>query len=149
METKEDKLTEKLKESGQKVEKAVKARREREVKGSHLLDPMKAAAEKRGLVLAEKSGFFKITGKGKGRAIYLARNGGRVDLSGFSVEAEAIAQISKEDAQAKHLGKVRGQIDFTKPDEVVLKAYDTALTELLNAPVEEPKSAAADTTTAA
>lgn len=134
-------MTEKLKEAGKLAENEAKAKRERTVRGSHLLEPMLAKVKAAGgLTAVEKSGFYKVTADGvKGKAAYLARKGGRVDLSNFTVQSEAVTQISEEDARAKHLGKVRGQIDFGKGDDVVLRAFDAALKELKVAPPETPK----------
>lgn len=128
----------KLKGAGKKAEAQKAARRERTVKGSHLLPQLLSSERTGGLTVEDKSGFTKITGKAKGRAVYVAKKGGRVDLSGFSVEAPAVTQISEEDARAKHLGKVRGMLDFNAEDATVLAAYDAALSKLEEVPAEEP-----------
>lgn len=144
--TENTELAESLVAAGQIVEKQVKVRREREVKGSHLLDPMLSLVKSRSFTVVEKSGFHKITGKAKGRAVYLAVKGGRVDLNGFSLAADAVTQISEEDAKAKHLGKVRGTIDFTKDDASVTEAFTAGLDELDKEiaveakPAKEPKA---------
>lgn len=127
--------------AGQKAEQAKAERRERTVKGAHLLNTLKETAEKAGLEIVEKSGFFQILGASKGRRVYLAKKGGRVDLSGFSVEDEAITQISETEARDKHLGKVRGMLNFDCSDEQVLAAYGLALTKLAEVVEEAPKAA--------
>lgn len=132
-------MAEKLKAAGEKAEKAKAARRERTVKGSHLLEALQARATKAELKIEDKSGFLKITGSTKGRKVYVAKKGGRVDASGFTIENAAIKQISEQEAKDKHLGKVRGQIDFDQDDASVLAAYDALLAEL-NTPVAETKS---------
>ena len=156
-ETKNTEMAEKLAAAGEKAEQAKAARRERVVKGSHLLPKLLEQATAAGLNLDEMSGFTKLTGPDKRKRVLVAKKGGRVDLSGFTVEAAAIKQISEQEARDKHLGKVRGQIDFNKADDEVLAAFSAACTELKNsvAPAvkekkEEPEAApeAAPTTEA-
>jgi hypothetical protein len=124
----------KLKKAGKKAEDQKVARRERTVKGAHLLPKIIGMLEGKGLTVEEKSGFTKVTGVAKGRAVYVAKKGGRVDLSGFTVEGPGVVQISEEDARAKHLGKVRGQLDFDQGDDAVLAACSSALERLAEAP---------------
>jgi hypothetical protein len=127
--------------AGKKAEQIKAARRERVVKGSHLLNTLQERAAAAGLKIEEKSGFLKITLEGnKGRAIYVAKKGGRCDFSGFTVDAPAVTQITEEDARQKHLGKVRGQLDFTQVDDVVLAAYGQALKVLATPEVKETKA---------
>lgn len=133
----DNEMAEKLKAAGEKAEKQKAVRRERQVRGSHLVKtsegvdgPLVTKPRDAGLEVDEKSGFLKITGATKGRAIYVAKKGGRVDLSGFTVQASAVKQITEEEARDKHLGKVRGQLDFTQADADVLAAFDLALAEL-------------------
>jgi hypothetical protein len=136
-------LGEKLQAAGKKAERAKAQRRERAVKGSHLLDKLVANAKAAKLSVEEKSGFHKVTHEGvKGKAIYIAKKGGRVDLSGFSVDSPAVRQITEADARDKHLGKVRGQLDFAQTDEAVLGAYSRALDVLVKAepPAQKPKA---------
>lgn len=123
-------MASKLKAAGKKAETQKAQRRERQVKGSHLLGALTDKAKASGLTVEDKSGFLKITGATKGRTVYVAKKGGRVDLSGFTVEAPAVKQISEADAREKHLGKVRGQLDFNASDADVLSAYDAALSQL-------------------
>ncbi len=128
-------MAQRLANAGQKAEAATEARRERTVKGSHLTEKMLGLAT--GKTVEDKSGFHKITGKGKGRSVYLAKKGGRVDASGFTVTNVAVVQISEEVAKDKHLGRVRGQIDFEKSDDEVLAAFSALVAEL---DVETPES---------
>lgn len=129
-----------LEAAGKKAEEQKAARRERVVKGAHLLGALKETAEKAGLKIEEKSGFLKISGVAKGRNVYVARKGGRVDLSGFTIEASAVKQISEQEARDKHLGKVRGMLDFDQDDKTVLKAFSAALEKL----TEEPAAPVAE-----
>jgi hypothetical protein len=46
------------------------------------------------------------------------------------LDASAVKQITEQEAKDKHLGKVRGQLDFNASDEDVLAAYGKALAEL-------------------
>ena len=156
MEKNEKELTEKLKDAGKKAVAEQKAKREKVVPGAHLVDPMKAKVDELKLTSEEIGGFIKVTGTYKGRHVYLAKKGGRADLSGFSAEADGIVQISEEEAKAKHVGKVRGTVDFGKDDATVLAAWTMALAKLTEAmpPAPEKKVRAkkepktADATTA-
>lgn len=111
--------------AGEKVVKMRTERRSKQVKGSHLLDDMLKTA--RDFDIDEKSSFYKITGKMKDKAVYVVRKGGRVDLSGFAVEHPAITTISEEEARQRHLGRVRGQINFKENDDSVMDAFTKAL----------------------
>jgi hypothetical protein len=142
-------MAEKLAAAGEKAEAQKAARRERVVKGSHLLPKLKELATAAGLETKENSGFLKINGGVKGKNVLIAKKGGRVDLSGFTVEAAAVKQLSETEAREKHLGKVRGQIDFNKTDDEVLEAFSGALVELKVAPPAPPAKAAATETPAA
>ncbi len=139
-------MAEKLQKAGEKAQKAKAERTVKLVKGATLNPAFLEKANASGAKVEEKSGFFKIAAGVKGKNLYLARKGGRVDLSGFTVTNDAVLQISEEEARAKHLGKVRGQLNFElsgtpEGDAQLLAAFDQALTELA-APlpvVEKPK----------
>ena len=136
-------MGEKLAAAGQKAEEQKNERRSRAVKGSHLTEAITTALRGSGLTEVEKTGFFQYAGPAKGRKIYVAKKGGRVDLSGFSVpDAAAVTQISEEEAKTKHLGKVRGQVNFESTDELVLEAIQAAIS-LLNEPTPEAPAKAA------
>ena len=125
--TDNDTLRERLEAAGKKVVEQKAARRERTVKGSHLNTKFIELAQAQGLTVDEMSGFVKLTGSDKSKRVLIAKKGGRVDLSGFTVELGAVRQISETEAREKHLGKVRGQLDFEKTDEEVLSAFTAAL----------------------
>ena len=129
-ETNSNEMAEKLAAAGEKAENQRRQRRERVVKGSHLLGALTEKAKAAGLTLEEKNGFLKVNGGVRGKNVYIAKKGGRVDLSGFTVDASAVKQITEQEAREKHLGKVRGQLDFDKSDEEILSAFDSALTTL-------------------
>lgn len=131
-----------LKAAGEKAEAAKNARRERVVKGSHLLPKLKELAAAAGLETKENSGFLKVNGGVKGKNVLIAKKGGRVDLSGFTVEAAAVTQLSEQEARDKHLGKVRAQLDFNKSDDEVLAAFAVAVEGLKVPNPEAPKKAA-------
>ena len=128
----------KLEAAGKLAETAQVQRREKTIKGAHLLQALVDGAKAAGLKMEEKSGFIKITGANKGHTVYVAKKGGRVDLSGFSVPSPAVTSISEEDARQKHLGKVRGMLNFERPDAEVLSAYQDALAELAKVPPPPP-----------
>lgn len=137
-------MAEKLAAATEKVEKQKAERTAKVVKGANLNPKFLELAKNAGLECAEKTGFFKLTGPVKGKVIYVARRGGRVDLSGFTIPNEAVKQISEAEAQAAHLGKVRGTLNFDLAgseagDKSLLDAFDQALTEAKVAPPAAPK----------
>jgi hypothetical protein len=142
-------MKEKLKAAGQKAEEQKTQRHQRQVKGSHLLEALLSKAKAiPGLNSEDKTGFVKITGAAKGRSVYVAKKGGRVDISGYTVDAPAVKQITEAEAREKHLGKVRGMLDFDQSDEQVLAAYEAALTKLAEASATTETKEATPTTTA-
>jgi len=136
-------MTEKLEQAGKKAETQKAERRERVVKGIHLQPVLLSKLAAAGITPEEKSGFLKAQGVAKGKTVYVAKKGGRVDLSGFTIESAAVKQITETEAREKHLGKVRGQLDFDQADDVVLAAFDAAVAVLLvpDPVVEAPKPA--------
>lgn len=125
--------------TAQKAQRTVKV-----VKGAGLNADFLAAAEARGLVREEKSGFYKLTSPAsKGKVVYLATKGGRVDLSGFTVQNPAVTQLTPEQAREKHLGKVRGQLNFDLFDQEggadQLKAAFVAALDDLAIPLPTPE----------
>jgi hypothetical protein len=145
-------LKEKLEQANKKVEKQRAERRARVIKGSHLTDTFVKLATDAGCDVRPNTGFHVIVGRyGKGRRIYVAKRGGIVDLLGFSVDHPAIRQVSKEEAQAKHMGKVQGRFLLDGPDEQIVEAFTAAvncLNEERTEPVKPPraKKVAAPTT---
>ena len=129
MEEQNKKFRKRLIAAGKKVERQRKERRQRQVKGSHLLEEMLSAAS--GFEIDEKSSYYKIMGTAKGRKVYVAVKGGRVDISGFSMDHPCVTNISADEARKRHLGSVRGQFDFTMPDPNVMEAFEKAL-QMLN-----------------
>lgn len=101
---------------------------------------MKVAAEY-GIAPVVQSGFVRLNGP-KGRA-YVARTKTvyRVDISDCTPpEHDAIKPMTAEDAKLLRLGKVRGQLDFTKEPAQVLEAFRTLLGFITGQePVEAPE----------
>lgn len=129
-----------LEKAGKKAEDQKKEARTRAVKGSHLQTKLlEVVGANVNLKQADKTGFVQVSGPGKGKKIYIARKGGRVDFNGFTVTHDAVVQISADDAKAKHLGKVRGQIDFSKSDDAVLEAFTLASNEVASTVAEPAK----------
>jgi hypothetical protein len=124
----EDTFKKKLASAGKKIEREQKERRAIAVQGSHLLDSMLGMLS--GLDVNQKAGFHKITGSAKGKAIYIATKGGRMDLNGFTVDHPAIQQVSADEAKKRHIGRVRGQMDFARRDEDILAAFELALEQI-------------------
>lgn len=138
----------KLKAAGKKAEAQKAERRARVVKGSHLLQTLEERARAAGLGVETQSGFLKCTGPTKGIRLYIARKGGKVYLSGFTVPNKAILLISEEEAKQRHMGRTTAELDFNQPDDVVLAAYD-ACVAVVAAPPPAPEAKAAETSTAA
>jgi len=129
LEKKNKQFASKLSGATKKIENQKKERRQKQVKGSHLLEVMLAVVGKT-YSIDEKASFYKISGKEKGKSVYLLRKGGRVDLSGFDIDHDAVTKISAEEAKDRHIGKVRGQINFSLSDDLVMDAFKKALKEL-------------------
>ena len=133
-------LKTKLAEASEKVEKQRKERRTRAVKGSHLVEAIKAKCDAAGLTFRENSGFYVFSGPaGKNVRIAIARRGGVVDFLSFTVDSPAVTPITPEVAAAKHLGRVQGRIAFDGTDEETLAAIDEAIKVLLTPAVEPVK----------
>lgn len=116
--------------SNESIEVITKEKRSRRVAGTHLLSEMMSRVSDRKLVVEDKSGFHKIFGNKKGICVYLAIKGGRADLSGFCIDHPAVKPLSEQEAKEKHLGKVRGQIDFNRDDKTVLEGWNIVLDAL-------------------
>ncbi len=65
--------------------------------------------------VTEVGGCHKVEGA-SGRRLYIHKKGLRVDASGWEPDGPGVTRISAEDARRAHLGKVRGQVDFTDKD---------------------------------
>lgn len=77
----------------------------------------------------EVGGCHKITGRNRDRRLYVHKRGLRVDISGFEPSGEGIIQISADEAKRAHLGKVRGQVDFTS-QTLGMAAFERMVQEL-------------------
>jgi hypothetical protein len=126
-------LKAKLEQAGKKAEKQKAEKQARTVKGAHLREQIEALVSTSGLEAVKNTGFLKVIGNGNKSKLLVAIKGGRIDLSGFTLESPAVTQISEDEAKAKHLGKVRGMVNFDATDEQVLAAVSEALT-VLNTP---------------
>ena len=123
-----DLTAEKLAEANKKAENQKAERRARTVKGSHLTQTFVNLATEAGADIRENTGFYVIVGKsGKSQRIYVAKRGGIVDLLGFTVTDAAVRQISKEEAKAKHMGRVQGRLNLELSDSEILSAFKAAL----------------------
>lgn len=117
----------KLEQVGEGIEEIVITKRASRVSGSHLLNQMIDAAKDMKLIVEDKSGWYVISGNKKGVACILSQKGGKAHLRGFSIEEAGVKQVTEEEAKARHIGKVRGEIDFDREDAVVLAAWQKAL----------------------
>lgn len=129
----EVKMAQRLPEAVKKAQANVREARDQKVQGSHLLEQMLAEARRRNFSVIDQTGFTKITGDWKGRAVYVAIKGGKANVAGFAVDHPAISPLSEDEARARHLGSVRGQFDFSRPDPEVLVAFALALDGLTKA----------------
>lgn len=130
MEAKKEEMKKKLIESSKKIEK-MQVEKKSTSKQAHLNTKFLAIANELGLSVDEKSGFFKIVGSKKGRAIYVAKSGGRVDISGFTFNDPNVLTMTEEEAKARHLGKVRGQFVFSQDESSLLESFRKVLGELI------------------
>lgn len=90
-----------------------------------------AVVKELGLETKNQAAFVKVQGGTKIVYISKSQNVGRVDISGFSpAHHPAIVQITDEQARERKLGKVRAQVDFTRPEEEVIGAINLVLTEV-------------------
>lgn len=132
-------LKTKLEQAGKKAETQKAEKQARTVKGAHLREQIETLVNESGLEVVKNTGFLKVLGNGNKNKVLVAIKGGRIDLAGFTLTGEAVTQISEEEAKAKHLGKVRGMVNFDATDEQVLAVVREAL-EVLKTPavVETP-----------
>jgi len=85
-----------------------------------LLDVIRDA----GLEVEEMAAFFKCSdGPGPAR-IYVAKTKkvSRVHLAGFTLNRPGVTQITANEAKDLRMGTVRGELDFSQSNELVLEA---------------------------
>jgi hypothetical protein len=134
-------LKNKLAEASEKVVKERKERRARIIKGSHLVEQLKTIGVGAGLNFRENTGFYVFSGPaGKNVRIAIAKRGGIVDFLSFTIQSEAVRQVSAEEAEAKHLGRVKGRIDYNGTDEETISAFAQAVQVLLTPEVVPEKA---------
>lgn len=75
----------------------------------------------------EMAAYWKVSVGG--RSVYIAKTQkvSRIDISGFEFNHPAVKKYSDSDAKDLKMGKVRAQIDFSKSDDKVIEALQTAL----------------------
>lgn len=130
-------LKEKLEKAGKEAEKQKAEKQARTVKGAHLKEQVEALVTQSGLEVVKNTGFLKVVGKENKLKLLVAIKGGRIDLSGFTIESPAVTQVTEDEAKAKHLGKVRGFVNFDASDDEVLAVVKQAL-KMLATPAEKP-----------
>lgn len=124
-------LGKKLKAAGKLAEADQVARKEKIKKSATFVPSLVERAKAQGYVVSEQTSFFKVDSGKKGKNIYIAKGGGRMNLAGFTLDDPAVQQVSAEEAKQRHLGKVRGHYDFYDvSEENVFDVFDRALTEL-------------------
>ncbi len=135
-------LKQKLADANKKAETQKKERRSRVVKGSNLTEQLVQLGRDAGLSVRENTGFYVLSGPaGKNVRVAIAKRGGVVDFLSFTVSSPAVRQVSREEAQQKHLGRVQGRIAFDGTDEETVAAFRLAVAVLNTpAPVAEPKA---------
>jgi len=75
---------------------------------------------KAGLKVEAKTSWTKATGEKKGVAVYVAKRGPQVHLSGFSIKSPHVEQVSEAEAKRRHIGKVRGIVYLDRQTSDVL-----------------------------
>ena len=95
-------------------------------------------AQVAGISRLEQTAFTRLSGPGN-LSVYVARTKriGRAYLCGFTIGHPAALPISEQEAKELKLGRVRGQLDFSRPEEEVLDALQIALFQVASA---EPKA---------
>ena len=92
------------------------------------------AIEARGLPITDQSYYYRV-GRGR-RVMHISRRDPvtRVDLKGLddlSTHFRAVRAIGEEEARRKHLGLVRGTLDFNRSESEILAAFDAALERIV------------------
>lgn len=92
------------------------------------MDRFRRQIEQAGLKLDDTLGYFYAVRVGK-YAVYLSKREtcGRIDLSGFSIRHPAVKELPEDVLAKRKLGRVKAQLDFSRPDQAVLEAFRTAL----------------------
>lgn len=86
-----------------------------------------------GLTMLQGAAFMRINDpRNENRRVYIAKTKevGRVDISGYEPKAPGVIPLTKDEAKAKRIGNVRGQLDFTKPSTEVMANLALVLKEL-------------------
>ena len=98
------------------------------IKGANLLERM--LREAKHLEITDQINFYKISNTKNKKAIYVARRGGRVDISGFDLSHPLVVPMSREEAKRRKLGRVCGQLNFkdnSATDKDIMEVFKKAL----------------------
>lgn len=108
-------------------------------------DELLQVARDAGLEVAEQSAYYRCSFPGSPARIYVAKTQkvSRVDLAEFCVEHEGVREVTVEEAKSLRLGKIRGQLDFTREPAQILEAMTLACEELKSVKAPERKKPAA------
>lgn len=124
----------KLTNANEAVEEIVREKRSKRVSGSHLYDDMmNMVNSSKTLFINDKTGYHQIMSNASKKAktsVYLAKKGGKAYLTNFCIDDVGVKPMSEAEAREKHLGRVRGQIDFERDDATVMKAWENVLKTL-------------------
>lgn len=107
-------------------------------------DELLQVARDAGLDVAEQSAYYRCSFSGSPARIYVAKTQkvSRVDLAEFCVEHEGVREVTVEEAKSLRLGKIRGQLDFTREPTQILEAMTLACEELKSVKAPERKKPA-------
>lgn len=83
-----------------------------------------------GLTVEEQSAFYKVDVSGRRCYIAKTKMVSRIDVSGFEPDVPGVTPLTEQEAKELRLGKVRGQVDFTKDEADVLEAFEMLLGEI-------------------
>jgi len=108
------------------TEVKIRKTQNRRIRGAHLVETIVSKALAAGLVQTENANYYKFTGPGKKHLLVLKR-GGRIDVSGFTVDAPGLRQFSAEEAKAKHIGKVTASFEMDAADDAILASFEIAV----------------------
>lgn len=91
------------------------------------IEKLQKIVQDHGLKMDPMSAFYKI--EAGGRRVYVTRTKrvSRVDLSGFHFQHPGVIVLEDDNRREKRMGRVEAQLDFSKKEELVLEAFETAV----------------------
>lgn len=91
------------------------------------IEKLQKIVQDHGLKMEPMSAFYKIEAGGRRMYVTRTKRVSRVDLSGFHFAHPGIITLEDDARHEKRMGRVEAQLDFTKREELVIEAFETAL----------------------